>query len=191
MDVLAKTFLNQRCMIVNSNIVKFAEIEIYCYDSNNHPDIFVHQDPHQALYSTWYFHRFKNGSYKGGTFKGLDLTLGGIGSHGTVLYFGILIRSIIVKGVLIEGPCNCVDKILSMYGVGSIQTFTGGEVLSALENKHGFILTECPDSQSVIYSGPRIGLSEVKDPTKKWVNLPYRFTSDRRVKKKKTSLMKI
>ena len=35
-----------------------------------------------------YFHKFKNGSYKEGTFKGMDISLGNSDKN---IYFGILI----------------------------------------------------------------------------------------------------
>lgn len=62
----------------------------------------------QTKHSTFYFHKFANGSIKNGTFKGLDIVLG----HDNI-YFGILIRSIyeISTNKFIEGPCNCVNEL--------------------------------------------------------------------------------
>jgi hypothetical protein len=53
-------------------------------------DEYTHCNDDQLKYGYWYFHKFPNGSYKGGTFKGLDITLG----NNKDKYCGILIRSI-------------------------------------------------------------------------------------------------
>ena len=60
----------------------------------------------------WYFHKM-NGAYKSGTYKGLDLSFGNENATG-----GILLRAIrevtlpSTMGDFIEGPCNCVNRIL-------------------------------------------------------------------------------
>lgn len=91
-----------------SNTYKIREIEIYYYDED-HEDPFVHCDPDQKSFGKWYFHK-RGGTYKGGTFKGLDFTIGSDNVYG-----GALIRSI-ENDELIEGPCNCVDEILRVSG---------------------------------------------------------------------------
>ena len=75
----------------------------------------------------WYFHKQGN-SYKSGTYRGLDLAFG----KGKKAAGGILMRSLIpttvttgeagqliarnseFKADFIEGPCNCVKKILDV-----------------------------------------------------------------------------
>lgn len=62
----------------------------------------------------WYFHKFGK-SYKSGTYKGLDITFG----KGSIAHGGILIRAISQLdpppvNEFIEGPCNCVNKILAL-----------------------------------------------------------------------------
>jgi hypothetical protein len=51
-----------------------------------------------------------NMSFKGGSYKGMDLTFGKKG----VVHGGILIRSIMdmQSKEYIEGPCNTLDRIL-------------------------------------------------------------------------------
>ena len=75
----------------------------------------------------WYFHKFGS-SYKQGTYKGLDVS---IGKGDGVAAGGILLRSLMPlrkmaqstdynlvfadagdKTSFIEGPCNCVNRIL-------------------------------------------------------------------------------
>ena len=73
----------------------------------------------------WYFHK-QGSSYKSGTYMGLDLAFG----KGSKAAGGILLRSLVpaslindkafgtiahnndLKKDFIEGPCNCVRKIL-------------------------------------------------------------------------------
>jgi len=41
-------------------------------------DPFTHKDPLQQTCGQWYFHKI-GAQYKGGTYKGLDLTFGDVG----------------------------------------------------------------------------------------------------------------
>ena len=69
--------------------------------------------PRQASCGVWYFHK-KGGSYKSGSFKGMDLACGD--KDGNV-YAGLLLRSVAdAAGKLTEGPCLVVDKILELNG---------------------------------------------------------------------------
>ena len=79
----------------------------------------------QKLNSQWYFHKMF-GAYKSGSYKGLDLSLG---RPDLPTIGGILLRSLMpvtvtekdgkicvadpgTKAEFIEGPCNCVNRIL-------------------------------------------------------------------------------
>lgn len=74
-----------------------------------HNDTFTHGDKLQLKCGTWYFHRFGS-SFKGGTYKGLDLAFG---KEKDQVYGGILIRAIHnAEDGFIEGPCRSVDTIL-------------------------------------------------------------------------------
>lgn len=85
-----------------------------------HQDTFIHGDDLQRQNGQWYFHRYGSNSYKGGTYKGLDISFGkGAKAHG-----GILIRSLISLSPppvndFIEGPCNSVNKILKLNSDGA------------------------------------------------------------------------
>jgi hypothetical protein len=53
---------------------RFVEIEFY-YTDAIHADPFTHKDPLQKTNGQWYFHKI-GAQYKGGTYKGLDVTCG-------------------------------------------------------------------------------------------------------------------
>lgn len=90
------------------------EIEFY-YHSQQHPDPFSHQQSIQRTHGLWYFHRVGS-TYRGGTFKGLDLTFGGVDAFG-----GILLRSLESEdGSLIEGPCLVVEHLLNRTQSNSV-----------------------------------------------------------------------
>ena len=92
----------------------------------NHKDTFTHGDPIQKQTAKWYFHKFGS-TYKAGTYKGLDVS---IGKGEGVAAGGILLRSLMPitlqesvgsemrfanstdKASFVEGPCNCVNRIL-------------------------------------------------------------------------------
>lgn len=98
------------------------EIEFY-YNSPEHEDPYVHCDSDQSLPYGFYFHKTGK-SYKGGTYKGLDITFTNSLFNGKArVYGGIIIRSIESEdGAFIEGPCNVVDHILSTTSQPSIDT---------------------------------------------------------------------
>ena len=129
---MAAAYLNHTVLVVKpsgSNTApkyfRVAEIEFYLNDHRVHKDTFTHGDELQKQTGKWYFHKFGN-SYRSGTYKGVDITIGkGAGAVG-----GILLRSLMPlqltssspgsmvfgnganKKDFIEGPCNCVNRIL-------------------------------------------------------------------------------
>lgn len=179
------------CVPASNGVVhefKLGEIEFYV-KSDTHDDKYTHGDANQKEYGKWYFHRYKTGAYKSGTYKGVDFTLG---SDST--YFGILIRSIYDPntGLHIEGPCKVVNKILELSGgYGDVKTFMINKVnpLDATATT-SFHLKESPNAVNEdIYTGPRIGLSD-KHP--EWKNVNYRFLVKKNlIKKGKKYLVKI
>ncbi|ANB50284.1 hypothetical protein [Powai lake megavirus] len=185
---LADYFLNKCYLVINGTKWRLIEIEFYLYNKN-HSDPYVHCDNDQLLNNTFYFHRFKNGTYKSGTFKGMDITLGcsKIGA-----YFGILIRSIqrVSTGEVIEGPCNTVNKILSKFGFTKITELTGNKNLNIFDKKQKLYLKPTNSLiKQTIYYGPRIGLS---DKYLEWRDKYYRYVVHKNmIKKKKTSLVEV
>ena len=107
---------------------RVAEIEFYLNDYQQHKDTFTHGDAMQKTTGNWYFHKLGK-SYKAGSYKGLDLS---IGKGEGIAAGGILLRSMIPltlapsstadrmvftedsrnKSEFVQGPCNCVDRIL-------------------------------------------------------------------------------
>src|SRR5947209_1578323 len=86
-DHIAQRLLNGTILMVGGERHRFTEIEFY-YHGGKHLDVFTHRDPIQKECGRWYFHRTR-GTYRGGSFKGLDLTFGGPDAFGGVLIRGI------------------------------------------------------------------------------------------------------
>lgn len=114
-------------------LFRMCEVEIYANASKVHEDTFTHGDPQQETVGTWYFHK-KGGTFKSGSFKGLDVTFGA-----PKLPVGFLIRSVLPlkspdasdtatlrKEDLVEGPSLVVDTLLAALGVSSILDLVGG-----------------------------------------------------------------
>src|SRR4051812_13847249 len=94
---IARRLLCGTRFMVGEEPHRFTEIEFYYY-GGPHLDVFTHKDPIQKGNGLWYFHRTR-GVYRGGSFKGIDLTFGGPDAFG-----GILIRGIETSdGTLIDG----------------------------------------------------------------------------------------
>lgn len=168
---LADRILNYTMLMINGNPHRICEIEFYL-NSYEHPDPYVHGHVDQTKSATWYFHRHSTGTYKNGTFKGMDLVLGSEGKYGAVL-----IRSLfdIKQRELIEGPCNCVKHILMSngYSDNDIIGFTENESLNILSNKRNLILIEgYPEIKEIIKWAPRVGLS---DKYPEYRNKLYRY----------------
>ncbi|AZL89788.1 hypothetical protein QKC54_gp0126 [Megavirus baoshan] len=185
---LADYLLNKCYLVVNRTKWRLVEIEFYLYNKN-HSDPYVHCDNDQLLNNTFYFHRFKNGTYKSGTFKGMDITLG---CPKRKAYFGILIRSIqrISTGEVIEGPCNTVNKILLKLGFTKIIELTDNNNLNIFDKGQDLYLKPTNSlNNEIIYSGPRIGLS---DKYIEWRDKSYRYIIRKNlIKKKKMSLIEV
>lgn len=108
---ISDLILNHTALFANRKMYRICEIEMYLC-SEIHPDEFTHCHENQKSTGSWYFHRYNNGSYKAGTYKGMDIVIGNESA-----YFGILIRSIYdcTNDKFISGPCLCVNEILGNY----------------------------------------------------------------------------
>jgi hypothetical protein len=152
---IAQQLLNHSLLVVGEEPHRLAEIEFYCYEEA-HPDRFAHCDRLQQECGRWYFHRTR-GQYRGGSFKGLDLTFG----DGT-MYGGILLRSIETSEErLICGPSLCVDRLLAQ---------TNARDVAALDDAIAQKVAWHPDSplrleiapalpQKSLFCSGRVGLS--------------------------------
>jgi hypothetical protein len=166
---IASKLLNGVELHIMNNRFIISEIEFYLHNKD-HTDEYTHKDKRQLDYGTIYFHRFKNGSYKGGTFKCMDITCG---NQDTQTYFGILIRSMfdVDNNYMISGPCKCVNKLLEVCNCDNIVDFPiqypiklDRELIRLTASK------QIRDEQ--IYVSTRIGLS-LKYPD--YVNQKYRY----------------
>lgn len=169
---------------------RIVEVEVYGPD-----DPFTHKSPEQlGPDGHWYFHRSGAGAlggFRGGTFKGLDITYGDAGEAG-----GILIRSLhdlgshsLAQPQLYEGPCVSVNRILEAVGVSSIAELVERQDFDwNVMNRHGLIrLVPHEYAHNTILTGPRIGLRAEASP--EWYSKHLRFVVEHAgVKKQKRSL---
>lgn len=168
---ISNILLNKSSLVVKNERFRLCEIEFYL-KNDDHNDLYVHSIPDQKTFEGFYFHQFKNGSYKSGTYKGLDMTFGNVNS-----YFGILIRSMmnVNTGEFIEGPCRCVNKILELFGVDDVKAFmTNGKFNTQLKLytvENGLYLAEQEHKSEAVFHGIRVGLS---DKYPEFLNKNYR-----------------
>ncbi|KAI0650926.1 hypothetical protein C8Q79DRAFT_998652 [Trametes meyenii] len=140
------------------------ELEFYLYKSGSHEDPFTHASAEQSQAGRWYFHRpprrtneptaeavVGQAGYRGGTRKGLDLTIGlpppvaslvskyfprsqsqdvggaSSSSSNVVLRGGVLLRSIrrVSDQKVISGPSLLVDELLRLSGASEIIELVG------------------------------------------------------------------
>jgi hypothetical protein len=167
--IFADFLLNGCIMYIGKNKYFLEEVEFY-YHTKSHEDKYVHQMKDQKTSQKWYFHKYKTGVYKSGTYKGMDLTFGNETTFG-----GILIRAIqnAVNGQYIIGPCNVVNHILSQLEMSSVDELVSNmKVEEAFSDKNPFYLKTKRENNFRIFRGPRVGLS-TKYPEYMFKN--YRF----------------
>ncbi len=189
-DRIAAQLLIGSRLLVGRQPHRLVEIEIY-YWSKAHPDPFTHRDPIQFHIGHWYFHR-THGVYRGGSFKGLDLTFGDGDTSG-----GILIRGLETPdGKLIDGPSLCVDHLLDATGTATVAELARAiDKRLAWERGNPLFLKkyDTKDMQPWLRS-PRVGLSlkriAARTDLTRFVMRPYRYLSEpRRTKKGKLHMV--
>ncbi|KAM9998848.1 hypothetical protein ACTFIZ_002401 [Dictyostelium cf. discoideum] len=140
--------LNNVVLMINEQAHMLVEIEFY-FKGCKHIDHFTHGDSMQLERGTWYFHRSGSG-YKGGSFKGLDITFG-LGDSDDEsekkTYGGILIRSIQILSdkSIIDGPSLCVDHILKTTNSKDISQFIRSHGRSIFENENSTLYLKMRD----------------------------------------------
>ncbi len=187
---LAARLLNGTDFLVSGQPYRFAELEAYYYGPG-HPDPFTHRDPVQLENGRWYFHRTA-GEYRGGSFKGVDLTFG----DGRAM-FGMLVRTIVAPdGTVIDGPSLTVDHLLAQTkaaGVATLDAVIAGR--PAWDPSNPLAVREVdPPRSATVYATGRIGLTlkwaRGKPDRPRYVMRPYRFlTEPRAIKKGKPQLV--
>lgn len=125
-ESVARYLLN-RCLLIceGQQYFRICEIEVYL-TSSDHPDPYTHCTWEQltTVAERWYWHRASpsdKSGYRGGTFKGVDLTYGQ-SIDGVKTYGGILLRSIFdfQNNRMIEGPCLTVNRLLQCCQVATV-----------------------------------------------------------------------
>lgn len=153
---------NKHALVLGEYIMRILELETYhttdpythCndrqYARTDEGDFLI--QPNEGSITSFYLHRTGNrdiSSYKGGTYKGLDIASNG----------GILIRSLLVENEVIEGPSLVVDKLLSLYQ---------GLTMEQLEVSLRLVEYEWEQQATTFYIGARAGLSSPKDLNETW-----------------------
>ena len=194
-DTMARNFLLNYELNANGTLYRLLEMEVYyrsVSEKEGHHDLFAHAHPVQLNnFGNWYWHRQglkPDASYKGGNYKGMDVTCGvenGGGGHG-----GILIRSVqrIQDGKVIEGSCLVAEEVLQQHGgksivelveswKGNTAAFGGANpTLNFVLAKHPITPAPKPDAIRIIRS-PRVGLTLKQSGASRplFINLPYRY----------------
>jgi hypothetical protein len=186
---IALHLLNGCRLVAGGREHRLTEVECY-YHSADHPDPFPHSDPIQHDRGLWYFHKTR-GEYRGGSFKGLDLTFG----HGEATG-GVLIRGVETPdGRLIDGPSLTVDHLLKEAGYDTVQGIDRAiRRRKAWEEGNPLQLVRLPALDAVpVYRSARVGLSLRRTWLKegpRFVLKPYRFlTEPKRIRKGKVLLI--
>lgn len=186
----ANHLLSRSRLVAGGLLHRIVEIEFY-YHSTDHPDPFAHCDPVQIHPGRWYFHR-SHGIYRGGSFKGLDITCGARGAFG-----GILIRGLEgPDGPLIDGPSLSVDHLLQrtkMPNPAGLDAAIAGR--SVWDRDSPLFLMALDSSEPVVvYQSARVGLSLKRHgpgtlgPV--YLHRPYRFlTEPKRIRKGRSHLV--
>ena len=186
---MASSLLNNYLLFINKIPFRLRELEFY-FNSPAHSDTFTHGDEMQKRKGEWYFHR-SGKTYKGGTYKGLDISIG----QGSNTVGGILIRSIrnVETAKIIDGPCLCVDTILSHTQKPRIVDLVKDahfRNMVAEEGEGNLLYLKYDESipKLSVFSGPRVGLSLKRwdEEKPKFIGKCYRFyTEADKVKKGK------
>lgn len=187
---IAGVLLNASRLVVAGEPHRLTEVELY-YHGPDHEDPFAHRDLVQQTAGAWYFHR-TGGSYRGGSFKGLDLAFGRRG-----VFSGVLLRGLEdAAGRFVDGPSLLVDHVLMKTGVASVreldETIAGRLAWDASSPVH---LDRHPEESRPIYRTARVGLTLKRavpgDPRPTFLVKDYRFlTEPRRTKKGKGQIVR-
>lgn len=190
-DGHADHLLNHCRLIVGGRPHRLIEVEAY-YHSAAHPDPFAHRHPIQLNFGRWYFHR-SGESYRGGSFKGLDVTIGGPSAFG-----GMLLRGLETPdGIIIDGPSLLVDHLLAtteMKTVAELDAAIGERLVTDADSPLSLVLHA--DEQRPVWKSLRVGLSLKRqtfrqdDPAIRFLLRRDRYlTEPRRTKKGKPHLV--
>lgn len=187
---IADRLLNGSRLVAGGVPHRLVEVETY-YHGPGHPDPFAHRDPVQQHPGRWYFHRTA-GVYRGGSFKGIDLSFGDATSFGGVLFRGLEAPD----GTLTDGPSLLVDRLLRLTGTVSVAALDreiGGRLAWDQTSPVHLADLAGPEGRPVVRTA-RVGLSLRRarpgGPEMGYLLRPYRFlTEPRRTAKGKPHLV--
>lgn len=176
---IAELVLQRATLRAGDARLRVLEVEAYVR-ARWHPDPFAHADPAQNALGRWYFHR-AGGTFRAGTFKGVDLTFGAEGVHA-----GLLIRAVRAgDGARVEGPSCVVDRALAATGHATVASLSRA-CDAGDHDALALTLDETP-RRDAVYAGPRVGLTLRQGATPARVFFlprPYRYVVDPRAAKK-------
>ena len=184
---IAERLLTGSRLMAGGQPHRFTEVELY-YCGEGHPDPFTHRDPVQLTAGRWYFHRTR-GTYRSGSFKGVDFTFGD-GKN----YAGVLIRGLAKPdGTLVDGPSLLVDYLLSKTGADTVaQLDKAIAERPAWDEENPLQLVPAkPEGESDLVRCGRVGLTLKRasgggGEMPRYVLRPYRYlTEPRRIAKGK------
>jgi hypothetical protein len=189
-DAVAARLLNGTRLMVGGEPHRFTEVEFY-YHGGGHLDPFTHRDPIQRELGRWYFHRTR-GVYRGGSFKGFDLTFGGTAAFG-----GVLIRGLEKPdGTLVDGPSLSVDHLLARTEAPDVATLDEAiEGRVAWDSESPLCLDWTPELlDRPLLRSPRVGLSlkrlRAAPQPPRYIMRSYRYLSEpKRVAKGKLHMV--
>jgi ribosomal protein L30/L7E len=145
--------MNYLCLVVGDQPYRITECEVYYYDSENHPDPYVHKRNQQLFAGNWYFNDM-----------GIDLTFG---NYDKKIYASILIRGIrnMQTNQYISGTSNVLREIFDKFG----NIMQGDKGLCLREINQGVIREEEPTQST------RIGLAKKAEDTQDFIGKKYRY----------------
>jgi hypothetical protein len=174
---IADFLLNRTTWIIGGQPHRIAECEFY-YRGPAHDDPFTHGDPIQVHPGRWYFHKTA-GIYRGGSFKGIDVTFGDGTARG-----GILIRSAeTADGTLIDGPSLLVDHLLRLCGAATVAGLDRQiDRRLAWDRSNPLLFEEVPTAGRGVLACARVGLSLRRaspgSAKPEYLTRPYRFLTE-------------
>jgi hypothetical protein len=173
----ADALLNRAEVVVAGAAFRVAEVEFYVR-SAAHPDPFAHAHPVQRNWGRWYFHR-TGAAHRGGSFKGLDLTLGDPDAA-----VGVLLRTVVAPdGAVIDGPSRLVDTLLSLTAAATVAGLDA-RLGDAFDPTADVWLREAAGRGADVFTTARVGLSLKRAAAvpamPRYVGRPYRFLTEPR-----------
>jgi hypothetical protein len=187
---IATRLLTQTQLIAGDCSHRLIEIEFY-YFGPEHEDPFAHRDPLQRELGRWYFHK-TGGTYRSGSFKGLDLTFGDGTAYGGILFRGLETHN----GAIIDGPSLLVDHLLKVTHQRTVRELDALIAeRTAWETTSPIRLEPSSPQDRFIVPSARVGLTLKKavpgslEP--QFIGRAYRFlTEPRRTKKGKDHIVR-